>query len=120
MQSESQDPQERTHRQKTAKSELPFKPMERIRADLAKGDNFTDDQAAAITMAMNDAIQLVLNRIDDLSQRFENVETKVDGVQSDVRGVRKDLRSQRRSIVWPIVVSVLLGAIGIMATIHWS
>ncbi len=131
MQSETQDPRERTHGQETAKSELPFKPMDGIRVQLKKGDNFTDDQAAAITMAMNDAIQLVLNRFDDLGQRFEIVEKKVDEglrdvrmdigfVRKDVGVVRKDLRSAIRNIVWPLVTSVLLGAIGIMATIHWS
>ena len=124
MQSEQPDPQQRTHRQGTARTELSYKPMDSIREGLKKGDNFTDDQAAAITMAMNDAIQLVLNRFDDLDRRFEIVEKKVDKGLSDVRTevgrVRKDLRSSVRNIVWPIVTSVALGALGIMATIHWS
>ena len=98
--------------------------MDGIREGLKKDDNFTDDQAAAITMAMNDAIQLVLNRFDDLDQRFDVVEKKVDKVLREVRmevgRVRKDLRSSIRNIVWPIVTSVALGAMGIMATIYWS
>lgn len=111
---------ERIHRQETSKSELPFRRMAGIRVGLIISGTFSDDQVARITVAMNDAIQLLLSHFDDLSQRVQIVETKVDNVQSDIHCIRKDLGSQHRSVVWPIVASILLGALGIMATIHWS
>ena len=123
MQSEDRDPQERTHGQGTAQSELPFKPMEKIRAGLVRDYDFSDNDAAGITMAMNDAIQLVLNRFDGLEAKVDQTRTQVREdiaeVRKDLAEVRVDLKSRNFSIVLPIVVSVVLAAAVTIITLKW-
>ena len=73
----------------TPQTELPHKPIERIRRSLRKDYDFTEDASAGTVMAVNDAIELVLEDIgqfkSDVNERFDRIENRFDRFESNQR-----------------------------------
>lgn len=73
----------------TPKTELPHKPVERIRRSLRKDYDFSEDQAAGTVMAVNDAIELVLDDLGQFKAEFvdfkKEVNSRFDRLESGQR-----------------------------------